>query len=94
MNHACARAKRGLVAMALVGSLFVLGGGCNFATNADYESMYQAMGTAAITTVSDNVFGDVGTDFDTIIREPVTAFVQAMWENYVAQRVPNDIELK
>jgi len=94
MNHTGARAKRGLVVVALIGSLFPLGGGCNFATNKDFETLYQAVGDAVITQVSDTAFGNFGDDFDTVIRGPATAFVQAMWDNYVAARVPNDIELK
>ncbi len=95
MNHSCARAKRGLVAVALIGLLFpLLGGGCNFATNKDFETLYQAVGNAVITKVSDTAFGNFGEDFDAVIRTPATAFIQSMWDNYVAARVPNDIELK
>jgi hypothetical protein len=94
MNYSYARAKRGLAAMSLIGSLFVLGGGCNYATNANYETMYQSIGDAVITQVSDTAFGSFGEEFDTVVRGPVTAFVQAMWDNYVAARVPRDIELQ
>jgi hypothetical protein len=93
MNHSGARTKRGLVVVLLIGSLLGLGG-CNFATNKDFETLYQAIGDAVITQVSDTAFGDFGEDFDTVIRGPATAFAQSMWDNYVAARVPNDIELK
>jgi hypothetical protein len=88
------RVRRGAIVAGLLGSLIPLGGGCNFARNQDVEALYQAIGSATIMTVSDNVFGDIGTDFDAIIREPVTTFAQAAWSNYVASRVPNDVELQ
>jgi hypothetical protein len=92
MNHAWESGKRGLVAMALIAPFLL--GGCNFATNSDYQTMYQAVGDAVIGQVSDNTFGNFGDEFDAVVRGPVTAFVQAMWDNYVAAHVPRDIELK
>jgi hypothetical protein len=94
MSDTCAKAKRTLIALALMGSLFPLGGGCNFATNKDFETFYQSIGDAVITGVSDGAFGAFGDDFDAVIRDPATTFVQSMWDNYVAARVPNDVELK
>jgi hypothetical protein len=93
MNYSYARAKRALRAAALIGSTFALAG-CDYALNKDYETLYQAIGNAVITKVSDSAFANFGEDFDTIIRTPATAFAQAMWNNYIAARVPDDIELK
>ena len=93
MNGSWSRVKRSLILLALVGSTFAAFG-CNYALNKDFETLYQGIGDAVITQISDTAFGSFGDDFDTVIRGPATAFVQAMWDNYVAARVPNDIELK
>jgi len=68
--------------------------GCDYALNRDYETLLQNMGEAVIQTVSDNVFGGLGTDFDAVVRIPATAYAQSVWDNYVAARVPNDAELR
>jgi hypothetical protein len=102
MNRTWSRIRRSLVLLAIGGSTFAFfgtsfgidGGGCNYALNQNYSTLFQAMGDAAIKQVSDNVFGTVGTDFDAIVRTPTTAFAQSLWNNWVTTRVPRDIELK
>ena len=102
MNRTWSRIRRSLLLLALGGSTFALfgtsfgidGGGCNYALNKDYTTFIQAMGDATIKLVSDNVFGDIGKDFDTVVRTPATAFAQSMWNNWVTTRIPRDIELK
>jgi hypothetical protein len=82
-----------LLVLGLLGSTFGQFG-CPYALNKDYQTLLQAIGDAAIKTVSDNVFGSIGKDFDAIIRTPTTAFAQSVWNNYMDAYVPNDIELK
>jgi hypothetical protein len=91
--HKWSRLRRTLIVLALIG--FALPQfGCYFAMNRDYEVLMQQIGSAVIKLISDNVFGNIGTDFDAVVRTPVTAFAQSLWNNYAAAYVPNDIELK
>jgi hypothetical protein len=98
MNRTWLRIRRSLLVLAIGGSTFATfgidGGGCNYALQQDYEALFQAMGDAVIGTVSDNVFGNIGTDYDNVVRTPSTAFAQALWDNWVDTRVPDDIELR
>jgi hypothetical protein len=54
------------------------------------------MGDAAIKTTSDGVFGNIAPDdeqknIDTIVRTPVTTFVQALWNNWVGSHIADDL---
>ena len=62
-----------------------------FANFADYQALATGFGKATIQTVSDTVFGNIGTDFDTIVRTPTTTFAQTLWANFVDSQVPDDI---
>jgi len=89
--------KRALIVLSLCGTTFsVFGvdfgsGGCNYARFADYQTMLTASGQAVIQGVSDNVFGKIGKDFDTVVRNPATTFARASWANYIANNVPDDL---
>ena len=85
------RIRRGLVLLTMGGATFALFPGCNYATFANYTTLLTASGNAVIKTVSDNVFGNIGTDYDTIIRAPTTAFAQSVWGNYVSSHIPADL---
>jgi len=93
MNNSWSRAKRALVVLALIGSTFALSG-CNYALNKEYEVLYQQMGGAAIAALAKSIFGNAGTDFNAVIGTPSTTFAQSNWNNFIASRIPNDIELK
>ncbi len=62
-----------------------------FATFADYQAWATGVGEATIQTVSDNTFGNIGPDFDTIVRAPATAFARDLWSNFVDSQLPDDI---
>lgn len=96
MTSSWSKVRRSLLVLALGGATLATFGvdGCWYALNRDYENLFQASGDAIIDTVSDNVFGNIGTDFDAVVRIPATAFAQALWDNWVAVHVPNDAELK
>ena len=100
MTGSWLKVRRTLIVLALGGSTFgfsafgIDGFGCNYALNRDYENLFQAMGEATIQTVSDNVFGNIGTDFDNVVRAPATSFAQALWDNWVTKYVPNDVEIR
>jgi hypothetical protein len=68
----------------------LLMGGC-YASNANYQTFLQSAGEAVITTVSDSVFADAGTDFNAVIVAPATDLVVSMWSNYVNQYIPDDL---
>ena len=91
--------KRAVVLMTMGGSLFHfvgLGGfpflGCAQARNADFVNFYQASGTAGIAAFSDGVLDDatVDSDYDTVVRAPATAFMQALWNNWASTQFPLD----
>jgi hypothetical protein len=83
----------GATTLGLLGGTFgpTNGLGCNYANLGDYAAMYQASGDAVIQAVSDNVFGNIGTDYDNVVRNPTTAFAQAVWANWLDVRIPDDL---
>ena len=94
--------KRTLIVLAMGASTFFFFGGtsnfgptdglgCNYAGLGDYDNMYQAAGNAVIDTVSDTYFGNIGTDFDNVVRTPATNFAQAIWGNWLDTRIPDDL---
>lgn len=95
MTSSWSRVRRSVLVLALGGATLATFGidGCWYALNQDYENLFQASGDAIIQTVSDNYF-NLGTDYNTVVRIPATAFAQALWDNWVAAHVPNDAELK
>lgn len=100
MNKRLLTIKRSLVLLALGGATFGLFGtsfgaggpiSCNYADYGDYQTMYTTTGQALIQTVSDGVFGNIGADYDNLVRTPTTAFAQAIWANWVDAKVPDDL---
>jgi len=97
MSKRLINVKRAIILLSLCGTtLGVFGvdfgsGGCNYARFADYQTMLTASGQAVIQGVSDNLLGNVGTDFDTVIRNPATTFARASWANYINYNVPDDL---
>ena len=93
--------RRALAMIALGGATFALfgstfgpwGGGCNFATFQNYDDMFGASGEAAIRTVSSNFFR-FGTDWDTVVRIPTTNFAVDVWNNWLDNRIPDDLPNK
>jgi len=92
--------RRTLLVLAMGGSTFALFGtsfnpadgmGCNFATNGNYAAMYETAGDAVIQSVSDGVFGNIGTDYDALVRIPTTTFAQSVWANWLDARIPDDL---
>jgi hypothetical protein len=82
------------VALSLGGATFGIfgaAGPCTFANFGDYQTALTDSGEAVIQGVSDSVFGNVGADFDAIVRAPLTALVQAMWANFVDTRIQDDL---
>jgi hypothetical protein len=61
----------------------------NCAQNADFQGAVTTIGNNAIDRISDTTFAN-GADYEAIIRGPATAFVQAVWSNYVATRFAQD----
>ncbi|MCK4343261.1 MAG: hypothetical protein KAY37_16225 [Phycisphaerae bacterium] len=99
MNKKMLTIKRTLILLALGGSAFSafgVGGltGCNYADYGDYQTMYTATGQAIIQSVSNNVFGNIGADYDAWVRNPTTAFAQSAWANWVDVRVPDDLAIR
>lgn len=100
MNKRLVTIKRSLVLLALGGATLGLFGtsfgpggnmGCNYATYDDYAQMFTTSGQSAIQTLSDGLFGGIGTDFDAWVRNPGTTLAQNAWANWVDTRVPDSI---
>lgn len=99
MNKRLLTLKRSLTLLAMGGATFAFlgtsfgagGMGCNYANYLDYQNMYEAAGHAVIQGVSDGVFGNIGADYDTIVRTPTTNFARATWTNFIDAKVPDDL---
>ena len=91
--------RRAVVVLAIGGMTFAglfggvfnpRSGGCNYAYLGDYETMFDAIGSTSIQTISDNYFS-FGTDWDAIVKPATTAFAQAIWANWLDSRIPDDL---
>ena len=92
--------KRRIALLSLGGSSFFFFGAAGFngptcsnsAQHGDVAALYQSVGSHSIEAFSDAVLNDATehSDYDEIIREPVTHFLQALWNNWVLERVPQD----
>ena len=89
--------KRRLIAMAMGGSVFNFfgfwGNGCvNGASNpVDPFNFYNTVGRASIAAFSDGVLNDnvANSDYDNIVRAPVTTYFQDLWSNWSIEQFPN-----
>ena len=99
MSRSWVRVQRIVLLLSLGGATFGLfggvfgdanGGGCYYPTFANYTTLLQAAGDAVISTVSNNYF-KLGTDYETVVRVPTTAFAQSVWNNWVDAHVPDDL---
>ncbi len=93
--------KRRIALLSLGGSTFFFfgtgfgldGPSCrNDAQNRDVLTFYQTIGNQSIAAFSDGVLDDTtaNSDYDLIVRAPVTTFLQAVWDNWVFGRMPQD----
>ncbi len=93
--------KRRIAMLSLGGCTFVFFGGgflgsdfpsCQNAQNRDITTLYQTVGGQSIEAFSDGVLDDntTNSDYDLIVRQPVTTFMQAIWSNWVFERTPRD----
>lgn len=99
MSKTWLKARRMLIMVAIGGTTFSLfggvfgaaeGGGCYYPTFANYTTLLQASGDAVISTISNNYF-KLGTDYETVVRVPTTAFAQSVWHNWVDAHIPDDL---
>ncbi len=97
MSKTLLAAKRRIALIAVGGSVFaLLGAGfpglSSCAQNRDIVTLYQAAGNGSIEAFSDGVLNDDvdDSDYDAIVREPVTDFFQALWSNWVWMQFPRD----
>jgi hypothetical protein len=90
--------KKVVALLAMGGSTFIFpfggnngfglgGGGC--AGNGDAGNFYVGAGNASIAAFTDPARA-VGGDFEAIVVNPTTAFMQALWGNWVLMQVPQD----
>ena len=90
--------KRRIALLSLGGSTFFFAGfglggpSCNDLQNRDIATFYQAVGNQSIEAFSDGVLNDatVNSDYDLIVRVPVTNLLQAAWDNWIFGRTPQD----
>jgi len=64
--------------------------------NSDLVTFYQAAGTAGVAEYADSVRNTMpfpaGGDFDNIVVTPTQGFLSGLWNNFVAQRFPLDLD--
>lgn len=60
--------------------------------NDDLVNFYQGAGDATIDAFADTALNTVGSDFDAVVVVPAQGFFTAMWDNFVAQQFPLDVE--
>jgi|GEM_PF-5908707 len=105
MNRSWMKVRRTLILLAmgastfgLFGTSFGLGnedwGGCNYALNTNYETMFRTIGHTVIDNVYTTYFEPIGADYDTYIGEPTRQLAKDMWTNWVNYRVPDDPTVK
>ena len=94
--------KRRIAILSLGGCSFVFFGGgflgsdfpsCRQdAQNRDVATLFQTVGNQSIEAFSDGVLDDTtaNSDYDLIIRQPATTFLQAVWSNWVFGQTPQD----
>jgi hypothetical protein len=66
--------------------------------NADLTEFYQGVGDAAIENFRDGTAADIqlllgaqaGTDFETVVINPVAGFFTNLWDNWVDRQIPLD----
>lgn len=64
--------------------------------NSDLVNFYQAVGTAGVAEYTDTVRNTMpfpaGGDFDNMVVAPTQGFLTGLWNNFVAQRFPLDLD--
>jgi len=60
--------------------------------NSDLVTFYQNVGGASIAAFADSASGTVGNDFDAMVVTPTQTLFTAMWNNWVAQQIPLDVD--
>jgi hypothetical protein len=62
------------------------------AQNGDITNLYTTVGNQSIAAFTDGVLQDdiVNSDYDLIILQPATTYLQAIWSNWVFEKTPRD----
>jgi hypothetical protein len=62
--------------------------------NSDLTTFYQGVGVAGIESFADSTRNAMGydTDFDEWVITPTQGFFNGMWNNWIAQQYPLDVE--
>jgi len=82
--------KKSLMLMSMGGSTFAFGlSNATCISNEALTTFYQGTGNAAIETFFDPA-GQIGGDFDAVVVQPTTQFVQDWWSQWVLRRIPQD----
>ena len=68
----------------------ITGGSC--ARFPDEIKLIQSIGDASIAASTANLGKDIGTDFGAIFAKPGTAFLQSIWDNFVARQYPRGLD--
>jgi hypothetical protein len=97
--------KKAMLLLAMGGATFAFAfpfwGGASFVDtscvrNSDLVNFYQAVGNAGIAEYTDTVRNTmpfpVGGDFDNVVVGPTQGFLSGLWNNFVAQRFPLDLD--
>lgn len=81
--------KKALVVLGMSGSVLPFWGGWGCVTNESLANFYDTFGQTAIATATEPASA-IGSDFDALIVQPTTNFLQWGWSTWVRTRVPQD----
>ncbi|MFQ5805322.1 MAG: hypothetical protein ACE5I3_02600 [Phycisphaerae bacterium] len=88
--------KKMMLLLGMGGAAFTFGifggGDVGCVRNSDLVTFYQGAGDASIAAFADSTANIIGSDFDNIVIAPTAGFFTAMWDNWVAQQFPLDLD--
>lgn len=102
MSKKMARLKRTIVLLGMGGAAFgFFGGGFGWGNNGmdfgcvrnnDLLTFYQTVGDASIESFRDSTATIIGSDFDAVVLTPTANLMTSLYNNWVAQQFPLDVE--
>jgi len=88
--------KKTMLLLSMGGAAFTFGifGGSDLGCvrNSDLVTFYQGVGDASVEAFVDASEGVLGSDFDDIVIAPTQTLWTGMWDNWVAQQFPLDVD--
>lgn len=94
MNRRVIAAKKTLALLSVGGTTFAFGlSNATCTSNRAITDFYTGVGNASIEAALDPA-GAIGDDFDAILVQPTTGFLQQWWTAVIATTIPQDREFE